>query len=98
MFSCLTRGFCPSGHAKRIEEWGEWILSWRHTCFSAHSKVRAKTSIETEQVGKYMIRALLSLERLSLDEKEIIPLNRMKRISRTQRHALSPAPQALPLL
>jgi len=24
MFSCKTRGFCPSCHAKRIEEWGEW--------------------------------------------------------------------------
>jgi ribosomal protein S27E len=23
MFSCRTRGFCPSCHAKRIEEWGE---------------------------------------------------------------------------
>jgi len=25
MFSCKTRGFCPSCHAKRIEEWGEWM-------------------------------------------------------------------------
>ncbi len=24
MFSCTTRGFCPSCHAKRREEWGEW--------------------------------------------------------------------------
>jgi ribosomal protein S27E len=24
MFSCRTRGFCPSCHAKRLEEWGEW--------------------------------------------------------------------------
>jgi len=24
MFSCRTRGFCPSCHTKRIEEWGEW--------------------------------------------------------------------------
>jgi ribosomal protein S27E len=23
MFSCKTRGFCPSCHAKRREEWGE---------------------------------------------------------------------------
>jgi hypothetical protein len=23
MFSCRTRGFCPSCHAKRLEEWGE---------------------------------------------------------------------------
>jgi hypothetical protein len=50
-------------------EWAERILSWRHTGFSVHSKVRAKTSVEAERVGKYMIRPLLSLERLSLDEK-----------------------------
>ncbi|MGQ9673185.1 MAG: transposase zinc-binding domain-containing protein [Candidatus Aminicenantales bacterium] len=25
MFSCLTRGFCPSCHAKHLEEWGEWM-------------------------------------------------------------------------
>jgi hypothetical protein len=25
IFSCRTRGFCPSCHAKRIEEWGEWM-------------------------------------------------------------------------
>ena len=116
MFSCKTRGFCPSCHAKRLEEWGEWmrdvteggtdaagvfhqipriddlrlaevfgrevlaffvgrellspewaerLLSWRHTGFSVHSRVRAKTKPEAERVGKYMIRPLLSLERLS---------------------------------
>ncbi len=73
-FSCKTRAFCPSCHAKRLEEWGEWmretllldvphrqvlafligrellspewserILSWRHTGFNVHSRVRAKT-------------------------------------------------------
>jgi ribosomal protein S27E len=25
MFSCRTRGFCPSCPAKRLEEWGEWM-------------------------------------------------------------------------
>jgi len=25
MFSCRTRGFCPSCHAKRLEQWGEWM-------------------------------------------------------------------------
>jgi ribosomal protein S27E len=25
MFSCRTRGFCPTCHAKRLEEWGEWM-------------------------------------------------------------------------
>ncbi|NLH76459.1 MAG: IS91 family transposase, partial [Acidobacteria bacterium] len=24
-FSCKTRGFCPSCHAKRREEWGRWV-------------------------------------------------------------------------
>jgi len=24
-FSCKTRGFCPSCHAKRLEAWGEWV-------------------------------------------------------------------------
>jgi hypothetical protein len=51
-------------------EWAERILSWRHTGFNVHSRVRAKTKREAERVGKYMIRPLLSLERLSLDEKE----------------------------
>jgi ribosomal protein S27E len=51
-------------------EWAERILSWRHTGFNVHSRVRAKTKREAERVGKYMIRPLLSLERLSLDERE----------------------------
>ncbi len=45
----------------------EKILGWRHSGFSVHSKVRAKTREEAERVGKYMIRPLLALERLSLD-------------------------------
>jgi ribosomal protein S27E len=51
-------------------EWVERILSWRHTGFNVHSRVRAKTKREAERVGKYMIRPLLSLERLSPDERE----------------------------
>jgi len=35
------------------------ILSWRHTGFNVHSKVRAQDRKETERVGKYMIRPLL---------------------------------------
>ncbi|MGC9091605.1 MAG: IS91 family transposase [Fervidicoccaceae archaeon] len=50
-------------------EWPERLLSWRHTGFSVHSLVRAKTKLEAEQVGKYMRRPLLSLKRLSLDER-----------------------------
>ncbi len=51
-------------------EWAERILSWQHTGFKVHSFVRARKKIEAERVGKYMIRPLLSLERLPLDEKE----------------------------
>jgi ribosomal protein S27E len=51
-------------------EWAERLLSWRHTGFSVHSLVRATTKPETERVGKYMIRPLLSLERLSFVEPE----------------------------
>jgi len=49
---------------------GERILAWRHTGFNVQGKVLAKTRNEAERVGKYMIRPLLSLERLSLDERE----------------------------
>ena len=51
-------------------EWADRLLSWRHTGFNVHSRVRAKTMREAERVGKYMIRPLLSLERLSLDERD----------------------------
>ena len=51
-------------------EWAERIHAFRHTGFNVHSRVRAKTSVEAKRVGKYIIRPLLSLERLSLDEKE----------------------------
>ena len=48
----------------------EKIEGLRHSGFSVHSKVRAKNRQEAERVGKYMIRPVLSLERLSLDERE----------------------------
>ena len=51
-------------------EWAERILSWRHTGFSVHSLVRAKTKPEAERVGKYIIRPILSLERLAFLESE----------------------------
>jgi len=43
--------------------WAERILSWRHSGFSVHRRVRAATKAEAERVGKYMIRPLLALER-----------------------------------
>ena len=51
-------------------EWAERLLSWRHKGFNVHSRVRARTKREAERVGKYMLRPLLSLERLSLDQRE----------------------------
>ena len=51
-------------------EWAERILSWRHTGFHVHSLVWTKTKPEAEQVGKYMIRPLLALERLTFLEPE----------------------------
>jgi hypothetical protein len=50
--------------------WADRLLPWRHTDFHVHSRVRAKTRSEAERVGKYTIRLLLSLERLSFPEKE----------------------------
>jgi len=41
------------------------ILRWRYTGFHVHSKVRTTSKREAERVGKYMIRLLLSLKRLS---------------------------------
>jgi hypothetical protein len=35
-----------------------------------HSKVRTETKNDSERVGKYMIRPILSLKRLSLDETQ----------------------------
>lgn len=46
------------------------ILRWRHSGFHVHSKVRATSKQEAERVGKYMIKPLLSLKRLSLDEAQ----------------------------
>ena len=51
-------------------EWAERILSWPHTGFNVHSLVRTKTKPEAERVGKYMIRPVLSLDRLSFLEQE----------------------------
>jgi len=47
----------------------EKILLWQHTGFNVHSKVRAQNKKEAERIGKYMIRPILSLRRLSLDEE-----------------------------
>ncbi|MFW6140874.1 MAG: transposase [Acidobacteriota bacterium] len=48
------------------------ILHWRHTGFNVHSKVRTETKEDSERVGKYMIRPILSLKRLSLHEGQVV--------------------------
>jgi hypothetical protein len=50
-------------------EWAERILSWRHTGFNVHSR-RARTRTEAERIGKYMVRPILALDRLSFLERE----------------------------
>jgi hypothetical protein len=69
IFAREVLGFLVQGELLS-PEWAERLLSWRHTGFNVHSRVRAKTRHEAERVGKYMIRPLLSLERLSLDQRE----------------------------
>jgi ribosomal protein S27E len=51
-------------------EWAERILSWPHSGFNVHSLVRARTKPEAERIGKYMLRPILALERLTLLEGE----------------------------
>ena len=51
-------------------EWAERILSWRHTGFNVHSRVRARTKAEAERIGKYMVRPILALDRLSFQERD----------------------------
>jgi hypothetical protein len=51
-------------------DWAERLLSWRHTGFNVQSLVRAKTKIEAERVGKYMLRPVLALECLTFLEPE----------------------------
>jgi len=51
-------------------EWAERILSWRHAGFNVHSLVRTKMKPEAERVGKYIIRPVLSLERLPFLDQE----------------------------
>ena len=42
------------GRERLSPEWAERLLSWRHTGFSVHRRVRAKTKPEAERVGKYI--------------------------------------------
>jgi hypothetical protein len=44
------------------------ILSWRHTGFGVHSKVRTTTRPEAQRVARYMLKPILALRRLAFDE------------------------------
>ena len=44
------------------------ILSWRHTGFNVHSKVRTTTTEEAQRVARYMAKPILALRRLDFDE------------------------------
>jgi len=119
MFSCKTRGFCPSCHAKRLEEWGEWMreellldVPHRQVVFTVPKTLRVFFKFRRKLLGDlcrcavntlavyfqavsgedlvpgliaviqtfgdrinlhphlHCIRPLLSLERLSFEEKE----------------------------
>jgi len=46
------------------------ILSWRHTGFGVHSKVRATTLEDARRVARYMAKPILALGRLAFDEDQ----------------------------
>jgi hypothetical protein len=70
MFSCRTRGFCPSCHAKRVEEWGEWMrttllldVPHRQVVFTIPKKLRVFFKFDRRLLGSLCRSALQSLSR-----------------------------------
>jgi len=70
MFSCRTRGFCPSCHAKRIEEWGEWMretllldVPHRQVVFTIPKTLRIFFKYKRRLLGDLCRRALRALTR-----------------------------------
>ncbi|MCJ7641998.1 MAG: transposase zinc-binding domain-containing protein [Desulfobacterales bacterium] len=70
MFSCRTRGFCPSCHAKRIEEWGEWMretlfldVPHRQVVFTIPNRLRVFFKYKCRLLGDLCRCALRSLPR-----------------------------------
>jgi len=68
MFSCRTRGFCPSCHAKRIEEWGEWMretllldVPHRQVVFTIPKMLRVFFKYKRKLLGELCRCALRSL-------------------------------------
>jgi hypothetical protein len=70
MFSCRTRGFCPSCHAKRVEEWGEWMretllvdVPHRQIVFTIPKRLRVFFKFDRRLLGDLCRCALRSLSR-----------------------------------
>jgi len=70
MFSCRTRGFCPSCHAKRVEEWGEWIretllldVPHRQVVFTIPKRLRVFFKFNRRLLGDLCRCALRALTR-----------------------------------
>jgi len=68
MFSCRARGFCPSCHAKRIEEWGEWMretllldVPHRQIVFTIPKRLRVFFKFNRRLLGDLCRCALRSL-------------------------------------
>jgi len=68
MFSCRTRGFCPSCHAKRVEEWGEWMretllldVPHRQVVFTIPKRLRVFFKFDRRLLGDLCRSALRSL-------------------------------------
>ena len=70
MFSCRTRGFCPSCHAKRVEEWGEGMRTTlllaaphRQVVFTIPKRLRVFFKFDRRLLGSLCRSALQSLSR-----------------------------------
>jgi ribosomal protein S27E len=70
MFSCKARGFCPSCHAKRLGEWGEWMretllldVPHRQVVFTIPKRLRIFFKFKRRLLGdlcRCAVRALLA--------------------------------------
>ena len=70
MFSCRTRGFCPSCHAKQLEEWGEWMretllldVPHRQVVFTIPKRLRVFFKFNRRLLGDLCRCALRALTR-----------------------------------
>jgi len=70
MFSCRSRGFCPSCHAKRVEEWGEWMrerllldVPHRQVVFTVPKRLRLFFKYDRRLLGELCRAVLRALTR-----------------------------------